>query len=183
LDKIGLVNKFAVNFEQTWKSSQLISQLDPIKKHNDFLADSLKLLKVVHTTKDLSLALGVEEMFLREERNKYANSPEEIGSLDKAIEQLQEARKSHKIVQKPEIYQEATETYSGKRREAWLPLDSFRDFLKSHTTRLGNRMAGQISTPEKNILRQRKENMSMVRDVYISMQREALGMGKGHPLA
>jgi hypothetical protein len=37
-------------------------------------------------------------------------------------------------------------------------------------------MTGQISVPEKNILRQRKENLGMVREVYIFMQREALGL-------
>jgi hypothetical protein len=140
------------------------------------LCNRAKLLKEVHSTKDLNLALGIEELFLREELEKYSNSVEERGSLEKALVQIQEARQSYAVAQNPPIYKEATQTYSGKQKENGLPLDSFRQFLKSHTTRLSNRMAGVLSVPEKNILRQRKENLGMVKDVYIAMQREALGL-------
>jgi hypothetical protein len=176
MDQIGLINKLFDNFSERWKSSQRISKLDVQKKHNELLSASLLILKETHSSKDLNLALGVEEMFLREELEKYDNSNEEIDSIKKAVSQVQQAKESLAVIQNSSVYKEATRTYSDKNKEAGLPLDSFRQFLKSHSTRLYNRMAGNLPVPEKNILRQRKENLGMVRDVYIAMQREALGL-------
>lgn len=113
---------------------------------------------------------------MHQELKNYSNSPEESNSIKTALVQLKEAKNSLDIVQDPQVYQGATATYSGKRKEAGLPLDSFREFLKSHSTRLGNRMASPLSVPEKNILRQRKENLNMVKEVYVVMQRDALGL-------
>jgi hypothetical protein len=151
MDKIGLVSKLALTFDNIWDSSREISQSDLTKKHNVLLADTVALLKNVHAAKDIKLALGIEDIFLREELEKYSNSAEEMGSLQKALAQLQEARQSYSVVQNPAVYKEATKTYSGKPKEAGLPIDSFRQFLKSHSTRLHNLMTGQISVPEKKV--------------------------------
>ena len=113
---------------------------------------------------------------LYQELALYANSSEEINSIKKSIAQIQEAKISLNVVNNSHYYQEATKTYSAKNKEAGLPLDSLRQFIKSHTARLSNRMTGNLSVPEKNILRQRKENLSMVKELYINMQREALGL-------
>jgi hypothetical protein len=75
-----------------------VKELDTSKKQNELLSTSFQLLKKVHSTKDLNLALGVEEFFLREELQKYSNSAEESGSLQKALVQLQEARQSYAVV-------------------------------------------------------------------------------------
>lgn len=57
-----------------------------------------------------------------------------------------------------------------------MPLDAFRDFLKSHSARLTNRLAGQGSPPEKLLLRQRKENLSVIKECYMEFQRKALSL-------
>jgi hypothetical protein len=162
--------------EENYADDQHLASSKEASKRNEGLTATLKFLKEVNKTHDLHLALDVERIMLDQELEKYANSREEADSLEAAITQIQEARQSLEVVQDPQAYQKAADTYSGKRKENGLPLDSFRQFLKSHTTRLSNRMAGVLSVPEKNILRQRKENLGMVRDVYIAMQREALGL-------
>lgn len=176
MEKTGLIVKLGQNIDQSWDAYQLVNESQEVKKHNEVLSDTLTTLKTIKLTKDLKLALGAEEMLLRQELAVYSNSPEQSNSITKAIEQLQGAKQSLNVVQDHESYQSATATYSSSRKEAGLPIDSFRDFLKSHSTRLTNRMTGQLSVPEKNILRQRKENLGMVKEVYVAMQREALGL-------
>ncbi len=176
MEKIGLVSKLTSNLNLGWESYQDVQTSVETQNHNAILQDTLGLLKAIKATKDTPLALGVEEMMLRQELTLYANSPEETNSIKKALEQLQEARKSFAVVHNHEVYQQATETYSSKQKEAGLPLDSCRQFLKSHSVRLTNRMASPLSVPEKNILRQRKELLGMVKEVYMGLQKEALGL-------
>ncbi|WP_211226305.1 hypothetical protein [Desulfomicrobium escambiense] len=49
--------------------------------------------------------------------------------------------------------------------------------MLSHTARLTNRLKGTASVSEKNILRQRKDNLKPSTERYMEMQREALRMG------
>ncbi|SHN72795.1 hypothetical protein [Desulfovibrio litoralis] len=176
--KTGLANKIFINLEFNFETYQLKETSKEAQKHNEGLQDTFSLLKEVKAAKEIYLALGVEQLLLNQELARYANSPEEANSIKKAIEQLQDARKSLTVVNDSQAYQKATETYPSKNKEAGLPIDSFRAFLKSHSTRLTNRMASPLSVTEKNILRQRKENLAMIKEVYIEMQREALGLPK-----
>ena len=176
MEKIGLVSKIYDTLDVNWRTHQQVESSPEMLKKNASLQETLGLLKEVKGTKDIKTMLGVEEIMLRQELSVYANSPEETNSIKKALEQLQEARKSFAVVHDHKDYEKATETYSSKQKEAGLPLDSFRQFLKSHSVRLTNRMASPLSVPEKNILRQCKELLGMVKEVYISLQKEALGI-------
>ncbi len=176
MEKTGLIDKVIDNMSRSWRSYQLVNESKEVKEHDAVLAETLSLLKDVKGSKNLNVALGAEEMLLRQEQAVYANSPEQHNSIITAVKQLQEAKQSLAVVANPKAYQAATATYPSSRKEAGLPIDSFRDFLKSHSTRLTNRMTAQLSVPEKNILRQRKDNLGMIREVYIAMQREALGL-------
>jgi len=64
--------------------------------------------------------------------------------------------------------------YPAKSKENGLPLDSFREFIKSHSTRLTNRLAGHLAMPEKEILRQRKVSLQQARLLYVELQIQAL---------
>ncbi|MDR1921924.1 MAG: hypothetical protein LBS31_09340 [Candidatus Adiutrix sp.] len=112
---------------------------------------------------------------------KYdANSPEEAQSLKTAAAQLDDAAKClNVIVNDPKGYEASAQTYPTKKKEAGLPLDAFRDFLKSHSARLTNRLAGKGSHFEKLILRQRKDNLTAIRERYIELQQKALGATTG----
>lgn len=176
MGKTGLITKIGLNINQGWRSHQLVESSKEMQERNVLLSETLNLLKEVKATKNIHVALGVEEMMLRQELALYANSPEQRNSITTAIQQLQEAKQSLSVVQDTKVYQTATTTYSGKKKKGGLPLDSFREFLKSHNTRLTNQMTSPLSMPEKSILRQRKEILGMVKEVYIGMQRMALGM-------
>ncbi|MDR1243435.1 MAG: hypothetical protein LBM00_11755 [Deltaproteobacteria bacterium] len=45
MDKTGLIAKFAVNMEQSWEAHQLVAIYPAMKKRNDFLEESLGILK------------------------------------------------------------------------------------------------------------------------------------------
>ena len=133
-------------------------------------------LKIIGTSKDIYTILESERISLELELIHYSNSPEERNSIKQALAQIIEAKSALSVVVDSATYLPATATYSGKRKENGLPLDAFREFLKSHTTRLTNRLAAPLSVPEKNILRQRKENLQVVKELYMELQRKALGL-------
>lgn len=175
MDKTGFVGKIAHNLERGWEAYQLVSSSKEALARDVLLAESLSLLKEIKSTEDIPLILGIEEIMLRQELALYANSQEQHNSITAALEQIQEAKSSFAIVQDAGKYQDATATYSKKRKPQGLPEDSFRIFLNSHSTRLNNRMASVLSGLEKDILRQRKENLAAVKKIYIALQRKALG--------
>jgi hypothetical protein len=184
MDKTGFVDKIAHNLERGWEAYQLASSSREALARNLVLAESLSLLKEIKSTEDIILILGIEEMMLRQELALYANSQEQHSSITAALDQIQEAKSSFIIVQDAGKYQAAAATYAKKQKAQGLPEDSFRIFLNSHSTRLNNRMASVLPVPEKDILQQRKENLSAVKELYIAMQRNALGIpeaetGKG----
>lgn len=176
MEKTGLINKIVRNMDEAWGAYQLLEESPAMQKRNEALSETLSLLKAMKVEKDIKLALGVEEMLLTQELAVYANSAEQHNSVNTAIAQLQDARRSLGVVQEHAHYQSATATYPESQKEAGLPIDSFRSFLKSHSTRLTNRMTAQLSVPEKNVLRQRKDNLGMIKEVYTAMQKEALGL-------
>lgn len=176
MEKTGLQNKIVRNLSRSWGTHQLAHETPEMKGHHASLAETLSLLKQVKATKDINQALGVEEVMLRQELALYSNSQEQRDSINAAIRQVQEAKDSLSVVQDHKGYQLTAKTYGAKEKEAGLPLDSFRKFLRSHNTRLSNEKTGRRSKPEKDILDERKGILSMAREVYIGMQRKALGM-------
>lgn len=176
MDTTGLINSFALSTLALWATHKLHAESQEGQSLTTVLNKNLLILKDVAQSNDLETLLNIESMALSLEFENHANSPEERNSIKTALLQLQEAKQSLEVVKNPEGYKTATETYSSKRREAGLPLDSFREFLKSHTTRLTNRLSAPLSVPEKNVLRQRKENLQVAKKLYIALQRTALGI-------
>jgi hypothetical protein len=174
--KTGLLNSLLTQEEYNFEAYKQLLASNQAKTREKGLKATHDLLREVHAEKDINLALEAEHMLLRLELKNLANSKEETQSLNKSIEQIKEANDSLNIIQDNQSYQKAAKTYSGKNKEAGLPLDAMRQFIRSQSARLYNRMAGPLSVPEKNILRQRRENLGMVKELYIAMQREALGL-------
>jgi predicted nucleotidyltransferase len=138
------------------------------------LSKTLALYKEMESVRDIPVLLAAERLILTHELHNFANSPEDHNSIQTALNQLADAEKAMNIVMLSDAYQKATDTYAAKRMENGLPQDGFREFIKSHVTRLTNRLAGQLSGSEKEILRQRKANLLAARDAYIALQRKAL---------
>ena len=172
--KIGWHSKLTQVSFNIWEAHRLLEESKERRAHNEGLAELLALLKELAVAGDINVLLTAERFILNQELSLYANSAEEHNSIKIALLQLDDAQKAFGIVVFPEAYQKATDTYSSKRTENGLPLDGFREFIKSHATRLANRLAGQLSGPEKEILRQRKANLLVAKDVYVALQKKAL---------
>ena len=176
MEKIGFINRFIDVSGVLFDSLQRAEESAEQKNVTDQMSNMLAFYKEAASWRDVDFLLSVENMMLRLERDRRANAPEEKNSINTALIQLAEAQQSLAVVKDCSAYRAGTETYSSRHREAGLPMDSFREFIKSHTTRLTNRLSAPLSVPEKNLLRQRKENLKVAKEVYISMQREALGL-------
>jgi hypothetical protein len=142
---------------------------------NVSLNKTLKLLQDEKKSTDIFVHINNEETILPQELELLANSPEEINSINAALEQIQDALRALEIANDPSAYRISANTYSTRKRDAkGLPLDAFREFIKSHTIRLSNRLAGRIIQEEKELLRQRKENLLFANSLYIKLQEKAL---------
>jgi hypothetical protein len=174
---VGLTdNPLFDQLARDWKAHELLEASTERQSLNKSLAITLTILKNIADSRDIPLILASERLLLTQEISLYANSPEEHSSITTALAQLGDAMQAWKIVTMAETYKNAAKTYPAKRMEGGLPLDSFREFIKSHSTRLGNRLAGRLAEPEKEMLRQRKVNLGVAKTIYMTLQRNALTM-------
>lgn len=153
-----------------------LSELSALRE-SSFLK-TLTCLRLHAAQKDIHNMLLIEQACMAHALQFDANSPEEKQSLAAGIEQAAEAAKClHLISNNPEGYAAfSADLYGSKDREAGLPLDPFRKFLKSQSARLTNRLAGEGSHNKKLILRQRKMNLGIIKECYIELQQKACGV-------
>ncbi|MDR1922306.1 MAG: hypothetical protein LBS31_11280 [Candidatus Adiutrix sp.] len=139
---------------------------------------TLIFLRRVAQTRDIHVLLDVERLALEHTLKYDTNSPEEKQSVTVALDQLDTCRKCFdSLMNNPAGYRENVDpTYSSKAREAGLPLDAAKEFFKSHATRLTNNLVSKASHVEKLLLRQRKENVAVMRECYAELQQKALGI-------
>lgn len=176
MEKIGLLLELVGKANRDWENYCLLMSSQEQKAQNESLADTLVVLKKIQKSEDITILLGTEKFLLEQDHIKYANSAEETNSIATGLAQLANAQKALVIVNDAGAYQKATETYSDKRKESGLPLDAFREFIKSHNTRLANRLTSSLPVPQKNIIRQRKDNLHKAKELYITLQKQALGL-------
>jgi hypothetical protein len=150
------------------------------KKHNDGLMETVKYLREQAKTEGIGILLADERLILSHTLEFAANSLQEKNSLKSAIAQLDEARKCFEnLLANPEAYKEnVVDAYSTKKKPSGLPLDVAREFFQSHNTRLDNLLSGKSPHFEKLLVMQRKENLRIMKDAYIELQRKALGLPK-----
>jgi hypothetical protein len=175
----GSTNKLLNRLVHTNSTRLAVLASELQKEHDAGIQKTLEYLRESAKSRDVNRLLEDEYLMLTYSLNFDANSPEEMSSLKAAIMQLDEARRCLKSLQeKPEAHRENEASYSSKRKEAGLPLDAAREFIRSHSTRLANSLAARVPQSEKLILRQRRENISAMRDYYIELQHSALSPNK-----
>lgn len=176
--KTGLLNNLFNSTYQRFKTYQIVEQSSEKDDDRKSLIKIHEDLKAIHASSDINTILSAEEFLLAEELDRYSNSQEETNSINKALEQIDYAKKSLAAVREnAEAYKKITnDTFSEKNKEGGLPIDNFRGFIKSHITRLTNKMTASLSVPEKNIIRQRVKNLALMKELYIQLQRKALGL-------
>lgn len=173
----GLTNELFEHLNRDWEARKQVLGSQAHKDQEESFKTTLNFLRKNAKGRDIHTLLDDERVMIRHSLKFDANSPEEAQSLKTAADQLDDAAKCLDVVcNDPKGYMASAQTYPTKKKEAGLPLDAFRDFLKSHTARLTNRLAGKASHSEKLILRQRKENLAIVKECYVELQQKALGM-------
>lgn len=170
MESAGLIDSLFNRLDRDWKLYQQLAACKERQARDEGQEVTLALLKQIATTKDISLILTAEKLLLNQELSLYANSAEEHNSIKTALGQFEDAERALLTVRDTEAYRKAADTYPAKRKESGLPLDSFREFIKSHSTRLTNRLTGHLAVPEKKLLRQRKVNLQQAKALYIELQ-------------
>jgi len=171
----GLIDELFENLSLDWGLFQLKESSAEALEFQKSLLTTLTTYKSLGKSNNPELILAAEKLTLQQELATYANSVEMVNSIKPALEQLEEAFRALKLVQDKDAYAKAAQAFSAKRKQGGLPLDAFREFILSHTARLTNRLKGTASVSEKNILRQRKDNLKAANERYMDLQREALG--------
>ena len=171
----GLKDNILDHLNRNWETRKQIIHSPAQKQHDEGVLLTLNYLRQGAASKDISKLFDDERIMLVHSLKFDANSPEEAQSLKAAIAQLDEAKTClNSMNNNPAAYKENEATFSSKKKEAGLPLDAAREFLKSHSTRLTNGLAGKGAHSDKLLLRQRKENLKVIRECYIELQKKAL---------
>ncbi len=159
-----------------WRTREQIIKSDVQKAHDTGVAETLAYLQEVAQERNFVKLLSNERLMLMHTLKFDANSPEEVKSLEAAVVQLDESINCFNAMSEdPAAYKKMEATYSSKKKEAGLPLDAARDFFRSHATRLTNSLAAKGSHSDKQIIRQRKENLKVIQECYIELQQKTLG--------
>lgn len=171
----GSTGKLLNRLNRNYADHQRLLESQPQKNYDAGIMKTVNFLRQHAQDKDVGAMLDDERLMLTHSLKFDANSPEEKKSLQAAIDQLDESHICFEaLATDPVAYKKMAATYSSKKKEAGLPLDAARDFFKSHATRLTNILSGKSSHFEKVLVRQRKDNLKIIRDVYVKLQQKAL---------
>ncbi len=128
-------------------------------------------------TGDLGCILRVEEIVLRNELERYANSRAMRTSLDTSLAEHAVATRMLDRVRDPAEYRKIDATFSLPRnRIRGVPRDEARQFFRSHAARLLNQDKGRLDESEKRVLDKRRLNMRHAEKLYTALQERALGV-------
>ena len=127
---------------------------------------------------DVAAILEAERVLLRDEYDRFANTPAMKGSLEAALEEVDAALAMVKLVEEPSAYQQRVdETHRVRQRRIGdVPKDDARVFFRAHRSRLGNLMKARGTDAEKAVLVARRSSVTVAERMYQSLQREALGI-------
>ena len=137
-----------------------------------------KQLNEARRTGDLGCILRVEEIVLRNELERYANSRAMRTSLETSLAEHAVATRMLDRVRDPAAYREVDANFSLPRnRIGGVPRDEARQFFRSHATRLLNQDKNRLDESEKRVLDERRSNMRHAEKLYAVLQERALGIG------
>ncbi len=174
----SLDNEFALFAIVNWNNRQTLEASEQFQQYTTGLEKTLLALRNLGKSGDIDRIVSVEATFVAmEHRLHQKQDPSVLPSLKAAIEDFKVIHDDLKLVKVPEHYQIAAVSYHSKKKLHGVVTDGCHEAFNSHITRLGNRMSAVgISVPEKNILRQRQANMRTAKELYIDLQRKALGI-------
>lgn len=173
----GSTNELYIDLNINVANYERIIESSPQKTYDEGLMETVLYLRGQAKTGEIGAMLEDERLILSHALEFSANSAEEKNSLKSAIAQLDESRRCFKnLLTDPEAYKKNEASFSEKKKQAGLPLDAAREFFQSHSTRLNNLLSGNSPHCAKLLIRQRKDNLQVVKDAYVELQRKALGL-------
>lgn len=178
MDKIGYGVKIADTVALEWALRKALQETPEGGEFCAALEISLRLFREAALSRDIHLLILAEETTLRQELALYGrNDPSVQTSLNAALEDFRVMKNAFAVVADAAGYRLAAATYHSKHQRNGIPADGFHDAVNSHIARLGNRVRTiGILKMEKDILRQRRINMTVARDVYTEWQQRALNI-------
>lgn len=176
MEKTGFYNDLFLCIVGNWETLQAVRHSSPWERHVQALTNTNNPLKSIADSGDIELLINAEELYILREHDIYSQEdPTVRPSLNAALTDFEVIKSALRIVRVPEHYQCAAATYHAKEKRHDVILDGFHKAIGSHIARLGNRLSAvALPAPEKIILRQRKNNMLVARNLYSALQRDAL---------
>lgn len=162
-----------------WANREKLHKTKQFDNYSKGLAQTLALFKEVRKERNMHTLVEMEAVMLKQEVLEFGKDDPNIkSSLTNAIADFETGvRGSLQIVSSPEDYRKAALTHNPRKQVNGVPKDAFHEAINGHITRLGNRIkTAGIPIPEKNILMARQENMRVAKELYIELQRKALGL-------
>lgn len=178
MERTGYYDSLMALVGADWLNREKVLQTEASKKHSRGLGATLKAFREIADSRDIEIVTRAEALTVLRERDLYGkNDPSVLSSLNTAVADFAVIASALAIVLEPEKYRSAAATYHSKKRLHGIPVDGFHEAANSHITRLGNRVrVVGISMPDKDILRQRQANMRIAKELYMGLQRKALGL-------
>ena len=145
------------------------------QKRDKIAHSGLEIFKKAAETKDPHIIVAVEKAFDQTELDQFADSPDMRNSLRQGIRDLEIIETYLGYIKDPAKYKIINEAcMRNKNRIGNLPNDEARQCLRSHAARLKNLDTSRMDKPERDILEQRRKNIKIAEDVYITLQKTAL---------
>jgi hypothetical protein len=142
------------------------------------IAEASSTFKKAQATTDPQILILVEYTFISQELQLCPeNDKDTLNSLTAAVQGFDDAFLALEVVENSISYKEAEKTYPHHKdyRVSGFPNDSFHVACKSHKTRLQNILrAPGIDPIEKDLLKQRIDNLSTAQIGYINKQKKVL---------
>ncbi len=170
----GLIDKLKEN---------LIDEKDARQSYNaweESIAQKqmVKIIQAIGKTRDINLIMTAEKAINVHELEFYTNSKPMESSLKQTLKSIQITENLINIVKNDlATYQNISMSYSDtKNRLNGLPLDEARQFFKSQSARFVNMDKSPLSNDKKATVAARKFNIRLAGDIYIDLQKAALGL-------
>ena len=145
------------------------------QKRDQIANTGLEIFQEAAETKDPHIIVAVEKAFDQTELEQFADSPDMRNSLRQGIRDLEIIETYLGYIKDPAKYKIINEAcMRDKNRIGNLPNDEARQCLRSHAARLKNLDTSRMDKPERDILEQRRKNIKIAEDVYITLQKTAL---------
>ena len=146
--------------------------------YNQFQDQILNLLEKLNDSRDIDLLINTEDILLNAEINNYAEfDPKILPSLEAALIDLDTMKKASGSVRDPEGYLHVEKTqHPTKKLKSGVPIDGCHIAANRHITRLENRLRSIGSLSEKKVTAQRIANTRLIKNIYIELQKKALGI-------